>query len=112
MRKTIALAAAMIMGTGAAFSAEPVLGDWKTQAGTTAAIAPCSGGYCITLKTGKHAGEQIGTFSGKGGSYVGRITDPDAKKAYDGVMTVSGNTVKMKGCVMKVFCQSQIWTRL
>ena len=51
-------------------------------------------------------------FSGKGGSYAGKITNPDAKKTYDDVMTVSGNIVKMRGCVMKVFCQSQTWTRL
>jgi uncharacterized protein (DUF2147 family) len=112
MRKIIAFAAALTMATGVAYSAEPILGNWKTEAGTTAAIGPCGSGYCIVLKTGKHAGQQIGTFSGKGGSYSGKITDPDAKKTYDGVMTVSGNSVTMKGCVMKVFCQSQTWTRL
>jgi uncharacterized protein (DUF2147 family) len=112
MMNTLALATVVAMTAGAAYSAEPILGNWKTEVGTTAAIGPCGGGYCIVLKTGKHAGEQIGTFSGKSGTYAGKITDPDAKKTYDGVMTVSGNTVKMKGCVMKVFCQSQTWTRL
>jgi uncharacterized protein (DUF2147 family) len=112
MKRMLVLAATFAMLAGAAYSAEPILGNWKTEVGTTAAIASCGSGYCITLKTGKHAGERIGTFSGKGGSYAGKITDPDAKKTYNGVMTVSGDTVTMKGCVMKVFCQSQTWTRL
>lgn len=108
------LAAFVIVATtvGSTYAAEPIVGNWKTEAGTTAEIGPCGGGYCITLKTGKHAGEQIGTFSGKGGNYAGKITDLDDKKTYDGVMTVAGDTVKMKGCVMKLFCQSQTWTRL
>ncbi|MGO7932313.1 DUF2147 domain-containing protein, partial [Rhizobium ruizarguesonis] len=45
-------------------------------------------------------------------SYEGKITDPDAKKKYEGSLTVSGNALKMKGCVLKVFCDSQTWPRL
>jgi uncharacterized protein (DUF2147 family) len=112
MKRTFALAAAFAVIAGSAYSAEPIVGNWKTEAGSTAAIGSCGSGFCIVLKTGKHAGEKIGTFSGKGGSYSGKITDPDAKKTYDGVITVAGDTVKMKGCVMKVFCQSQTWSRL
>jgi uncharacterized protein (DUF2147 family) len=106
MNGLITIVAGLVLSAGLANAAG------KTEAGTTAAIGPCGGGYCITLKTGKHAGERIGTFNGKDGHYSGKITDPDAKKTYDGVMTVSGNTVTMKGCVMSVFCQSQTWTRL
>jgi uncharacterized protein (DUF2147 family) len=112
MKGRITIVAGLVLSAGLANAAEPIIGNWKTEAGTTAAIDPCGGGYCITLKTGKHAGERIGTFNGKDGHYSGKITDPDAKKTYDGVMTVSGNTVTMKGCVMRVFCQSQTWTRL
>nr|WP_225524960.1 DUF2147 domain-containing protein [Rhizobium leguminosarum] len=43
------------------------------------------------------------------GRYSGKITDPDAKRTYDGVTSVCGNTVAMKGSVMKVFCQSKVW---
>ena len=112
MRRVLIAAAAFAMAGASAQAADPIVGNWKTEAGTTAAIGPCGGGYCIVLKTGKHKGEQIGTFKGSGGSYAGRITDPDAKKTYDGTMTVSGDSVTMKGCVMKVFCQSQTWSRL
>ncbi|PZM14414.1 hypothetical protein CPY51_11465 [Rhizobium tubonense] len=106
------LTAALFTFASTSHAADPIIGNWKTEVGTTAAIEPCGGGYCIVLRTGKHKGEQIGTFKGSGSSYSGKITDPDAKKTYDGKMTVSGNSIKMSGCVMRVFCQSQTWSRL
>ena len=75
-------------------------------------IGPCGGAFCVTLKTGKHAGKQIGKLSGKGNSYSGEITDPANDKTYSGSGTVSGNSLSMKGCVLKVLCKSQTWTRL
>lgn len=102
---------ALLMSTGLASAAEPIVGNWKTTLGDTAAIEPCGGGFCITLKSGKHTGEKIGAFEGSGGSYSGKITDPDAKKTYNGTISVSGDTVTLKGCVMKVVCESQKWSR-
>jgi uncharacterized protein (DUF2147 family) len=104
----IALAAT----AGIAHADDPIIGNWKTELGDTAAISACGSGYCITLKSGKHAGKQIGAFNGKDGSYEGKITDPEADKTYDGSLTVSGNALKMKGCVLKVACESQTWPRL
>lgn len=95
-----------------AHAEDPIVGTWRTELGDTAAITSCGGGYCITLKSGKHAGKQIGTFRGKDGSYDGKITDPDANKTYDGSLTVSGDALKLKGCVLKVVCESQTWPRL
>ncbi len=91
---------------------EPVVGVWKTQVGTTATIAECGNGYCITMKTGEHAGQKIGSFTGENGNFTGTIIEPDSKKTFDGVLTVSGDTVKMRGCTMKVICRSLTWTRL
>jgi uncharacterized protein (DUF2147 family) len=112
MKRMFALAAAFVAFAGVAHSADPIVGNWKTEDGSTTAIASCGGSYCITVKTGKYAGRKIGTFSGKGESYAGRLTDPASNKTYDGTIALAGNTVKMKGCVMKVFCQSQTWSRL
>lgn len=111
IRVTI-LAAALLVSAGAAFADEPIVGNWKTMEGDTAAITPCAGSYCVTLKTGKYAGKQIGRMQGTGNSYTGELTDPAEDKTYSGSGTVSGNTVRMKGCVMKVFCKSQTWTKL
>ncbi len=44
--------------------------------------------------------------------YSGSITDPAADKTYSGSGAVSGNSLKMKGCVLKVLCKSQTWSRL
>ena len=106
------IAAAFVLSAGLANAAEPLEGNWKTASGETAAISKCGGAFCVTLKTGQHAGKQIGKLAGTGDTYTGEITDPAANKTYSGSGTVSGNSLKMKGCVMKVLCKTQTWTRL
>lgn len=104
--------AAAVMTAGAAL-ADPIEGDWKTASGETAGIAPCGGQFCIKLKTGKHAGKQIGKMSASGAnSYKGSITDPAEDKTYSGSGTLSGRSLKMKGCVAAIFCKSQTWSKL
>ena len=110
--KHILAAALLVAFASPALSAEPIEGNWKTASGETAAIAPCGGAFCITLKTGAHAGKQIGKLAGSGTDYSGSITDPKEDKTYSGSGSVSGNTLKMKGCDLSVFCKSQNWTRL
>lgn len=108
---TILTGLAFLISTNV-FAAEAIEGNWKTASGETAAIAKCGSAFCVTLKTGKHAGKQIGKMTGSGNSYSGEITDPAADKTYSGSGTVSGNSLSMKGCVLKVMCKSQTWTRL
>lgn len=112
MIRSLILASALALSTTLAHAEEPITGNWKTVAGDTAVIASCGGSYCITLKTGKYAGRKIGTLTGKDGTYNGEITDPSNDKTYSGSGTVSGNSLKMKGCVLAVLCKSQTWTRL
>ena len=113
LRKTLlATATFMAFGISAAFAAEPIEGNWKTQGGETAAITNCGGAYCVTLKTGKHAGKQIGKMSGTGEKYKGSITDPANDKTYSGSASISGTSMKMKGCVLGVLCRSQTWTKM
>lgn len=113
MIRTLLIASAIICSTTVSvLAAEPIVGNWKTASGATAEIAPCGGAYCITLKSGKHAGKRIGNLSGTDGSYSGEITDPESDKTYSGSGAVNGNSLKMKGCVLKVLCKSQTWTRL
>ena len=73
MKRVMMIAAALMMGGTFAFAAEPIEGNWKTASGETASIGPCGAAFCVTLKTGKHAGKQIGKLSGKGNSYAGEI---------------------------------------
>ena len=102
MKRIMTIAAALMMSGNLAFAGEAIEGNWKTASGETAVIGPC----------GKHAGKQIGKLSGKGNSYSGDITDPANDKTYSGSGTVSGNSLSMKGCVLKILCKSQTWTRL
>ena len=110
--RSIIIAAALVLSAMTAQAAEPIEGNWKTASGATAQIAPCGGAFCVTLKSGKFNGKQIGKMSGSGDSYKGEITDPETDKTYAGSGSVSGNSLKMKGCVMAVLCKSQTWTRL
>ena len=111
-RAGVALGAVMIMI--AAAHADPIEGDWRTEAGSTAAISACGSGYCITLNTGTHAGKRIGTFKSDGGSrYSGRITDPSNERTYAGKATLAGKSLKMQGWVLGgLICRSQNWSRL
>ncbi|MCR9139064.1 MAG: DUF2147 domain-containing protein [Alphaproteobacteria bacterium] len=93
-------------------SADPIVGNWLTYRGQTAAITPCSGGFCVTLKTGKYAGKQIGIMRNNGKGYAGKITDPSSDRTYNGKATLSGAILNMKGCVLGgLICSSQKWTR-
>jgi uncharacterized protein (DUF2147 family) len=112
MIRKILLLSAVALWAGSAVAAEPIEGDWKTEAGDTARIAPCAQSFCITLVNGKYAGKMIGHLSGNGGLYKGKVTDPKDDKTYDGSAAVTGNNLKLQGCAFKIICQSQIWTRL
>ena len=110
-KMSLALAATMIMA-GAAW-ADPIEGNWKTLAGSTAAIAG-SGSFSITLKSGKYSGKTIGSFKAAGDNkYTGTITDPETDKTYSGKATISGTSLKMSGCVFGgLICKSQTWHKL
>ena len=113
MIRIISAAALLAAMTAApSFAAEPIVGKWRTASGETAAITKCGGSYCINLKTGKYAGKRIGKVSGSGGKYSGSITDPADNKTYSGSARINGNSMKMKGCVAKIFCKTQNWSRM
>ncbi|MCA0016443.1 DUF2147 domain-containing protein [Mesorhizobium sp. B292B1B] len=110
-KASLALAAILIL-TGVAW-ADPIEGNWKTQAGDTAAIGG-SGSFSITLKSGKYAGKTIGSLKASGDNkYTGSITDPANDKTYSGKATLSGTSLKMSGCVLGgLICKSQTWHKL
>ena len=111
MKRIALVFAALALGGVAAQAAEPVLGSWTTARGETAKISACGGAYCITIVTGKFSGRQIGRMSGSDGSYSGEITDPVADKTYSGSATVTGASLKLTGCALKIFCKSQTWSK-
>lgn len=112
MIRKLIVAGALVAAMAGPALADAIEGNWKTQSGETAAISPCGGSYCIQLKTGKHAGKQIGKLKADGGRYSGEITDPNNDKTYSGSASISGSSMKMKGCVMGILCRSQNWTKM
>ncbi|MEW9806771.1 DUF2147 domain-containing protein [Mesorhizobium marinum] len=103
---------AMIAATGLA-CADPIEGNWKTEAGSTARISACGSGFCIKLISGTHSGKQIGTMAASGSGYTGTITDPANDKTYKGKASIAGGILKMSGCVLGgLICQSQNWNRM
>ena len=127
MRKTILTIATLMLGAGAAL-ADPVEGTWKTQVDDGAyahvKIAPCGGAYCGTMvKTFNAQGAYKSPNRGKqllrdmkpagGGKYEGKVWRPSNDKVYVGKLELSGNSLKMKGCVAGgLICSSQTWSRL
>ena len=111
LRKLITAVAMTAILSGTALAEDIIVGNWKTASGETAAITG-GGTYSITLKTGKHAGKTIGSMSGADGKYAGTITDPADDKQYSGSARVSGTSMRMKGCALKIFCKTQTWTKL
>lgn len=111
IRKLIA-AGALVAAMTAPALADPIEGNWKTKSGETAAISACGSSYCVKLRTGAHAGKQIGKMKPDGDKYSGTITDPAKDKTYSGSATLSGNTLKMRGCVLGVLCRSENWAKM
>ena len=110
-RLSVAVVASILMA-GAAY-ADPIEGNWRTEAGSTAQISPCGSAFCIKLISGSHSGKQIGRMTASGSGYTGTITDPANDKTYKGKASISGSTLKMSGCVLGgLICQSQSWPKL
>ena len=128
MKTMMMSAAALIFGAGMAM-ADPVTGTWKTQPGDDGAyglvrVSTCGAEICGTLGKGyDKSGKEIASPNiGKrmiwamkpqgGGKYAGgKIWAPDRDKTYNSKMTLSGNKLKVEGCVLGI-CRGQTWTRV
>lgn len=117
----------LVLAAGAAF-ADPIEGTWKTQPDdgfyAHIEIAPCGANFCGTIARsfgpdGEFASENTGKqlvrdMAPKGdGKYEGKVWRPSNDKIYLGKITVSGDTMNMRGCVAGgLFCAKQTWSRL
>ena len=107
-----------------------VAGTWKTEPGDSGGylhvdFAPCGGEVCGTIKSAfdasgalipdyEHAGKRIVWAMKPDGANKwskGKIWAPDRDKTYSSKMELSGNALKVSGCVL-VICRSQNWTRI
>lgn len=126
--KSLKLAlAGLILSAGAAM-ADPVAGVWKTEVDDGAyahvTIAPCGAKICGTISrtfnsSGEYKSENIGKqiirgmVPQGGGKYAGQVWRPSNNKLYKGKLQLSGNSLKMSGCVAGgLLCSSQTWKRV
>ena len=129
MMKKMLLAALLICGAGAGL-ADPVEGVWKTKPDDNGnfghvQIKPCGAAFCGTLiKAFDGAGKEIESPNvGKkivwdmvaypDGVYDdGKIWSPDRDKTYSSDMTLSGNSLAVRGCVLGICRDGGTWTRV
>ena len=108
---SLALAATLIMA-GAAW-ADPIEGKWMTKDGIPLTISACGVSFCMTVADGEYKGKSVGSMKAKGdGKYAGSITRLSTGKTYSGSGRLSGNSLKVSGCVLGILCESQTWKRL
>jgi uncharacterized protein (DUF2147 family) len=128
MKRILKTAAALIALATPAL-ADPAGGVWQTEVddGKFAYItmAPCGGAYCGTIsRTFENGGteyqsENIGRqividmVAAGDGSYTGQVWRPSNDKVYVGKMSVSGDSLTLKGCVAGgLICAAQGWARV
>ena len=126
MKKFLA-ALAMVVATPA-MAADPLEGLWQTEPDDGAyayvQIAPCGAALCGTMvrtfnSDGEYKSENLGRqlvidmMPAGNGRYKGKVWRPSNDKIYIGRITLSGNGLKMKGCVAGgLLCASQSWARV
>ncbi len=117
-----------------------VSGVWNAADGDAKVrVSPCEGGLCaqiISLKepndpdTGKPATDKNNPDEAKrkrpvvglslfqnmkpagDSAWKGKIYSPDNGKSYESTVTVDGNTLIVKGCVLGgLICDKDVWTR-
>jgi uncharacterized protein (DUF2147 family) len=127
--KTIIIAA-VLAAFGSAAMAEPVLGIWQTRKDDNGnfghvEIKPCGAAVCGTLiKAFNGEGKEIKTDTvgkrivwdmkaGANGLYSGgKIYSPDRDKTYNGDMTLNGNALSVRGCVLGICRDGGTWARV
>ncbi|MEP1537426.1 MAG: DUF2147 domain-containing protein [Paracoccaceae bacterium] len=127
--KNLALAAILALGTATgAMAADPLEGLWRTTKDDNGnsgliEVKPCGAKLCGTLiKSFDASGasvssKQIGrkiiseTVASGGGSYKGKVYSPDRDKTYNSKLALSGNTLKVSGCVLGICRDGGTWSR-
>ncbi len=126
--KPFILAAAFAISATAAL-ADPAAGTWQTAPDDNGnfghiQVAPCGGALCgVLVRAYDGAGKQIesdrvGTrivwdmVAQGGGAYGGgKVYAPDRDKTYNSKMTLSGEFLKVEGCVLGI-CRGNTWKRV
>lgn len=122
--KTTLIALAFAAASSTALAADPVFGTWaspKSESGASIHVKVQQCGSSICGKIVKVLGGGDSSVMGRdmvwnmapkgGGSYKGKIWAPDTNKTYNGKMDLSGNSLKMSGCVLGI-CRGETFSRI
>lgn len=110
----IVAATAIVLGTASAPLAEPIVGTWlRTSTNTLVQYAKRGAEFCGTVLTGEYKGQSIGCMASSGnGDYKGKVVALDEGKTYTGKAKITGNTMKLSGCVAGgLICKGENWKR-
>jgi len=128
--KRIGMAAvALMMSAGMALAADPLEGLWRTAQddnGNSGLIhvKPCGNALCGTLiKAYNASGQEITTENvgrkiisetvPKGnGAYAGKVYSPDRGKTYSSRLQMSGQMLKVKGCILGICRDGGTWKKV
>ncbi len=127
--KTVLIAAALA-ALGTAALADPVEGVWQTRADDNGnfghvEITPCGKAFCgVLVKAFDGSGNEIESpnigrrivwdmVAYPDGLYDdGKIYSPDRDKEYNGDMTLSGDNLAVRGCVLGICRDGGTWKRV
>jgi uncharacterized protein (DUF2147 family) len=130
MKTPILLAVALVFAAGAALAADPLEGTWKTTPDDNGnfghiQVKPCGDAFCgVLVKSfgadGKamkspNTGKQIiwDMKAQGGGKYAdGKVWSPDRDKTYNSKLTLTGDTLGVKGCVFVICRDGGQWSRV
>ncbi len=128
MKNIMAAVVVGLMGTGVAWAADPVFGMWQTQPDKGVyyhvEMKACGAKICGVFRQkfdngAKVASDVIGKnamfdlVATGNGEYEGKAWKPSNGKTYNGSGKLSGNFLKIGGCVLGgLICSKQTWKRL
>ena len=124
MKTLLPAAALCLVSVTAALAADPDEGTWRSEANDEGAyievsIAECGPAICGTITNVVGGDTSIAgkpiiwdmKANGNGKYRKGRIWAPDEDKTYRSKMDLSGNALKVSGCVGPI-CRGQTWMRV
>lgn len=126
--KRLTLAALLTFGLAGGAFADPLEGTWRTAKDDNGnygliQVAKCGSKLCGKLVksfdssgsviSSDHTGRNIisETVATGGGNYKGKVYSPDRDKTYNSKLVLSGNTLKVSGCVLGICRDGGTWKR-
>lgn len=126
--KTVILGFVAAIGLAGMAAADNIEGTWRTSADDNGnsgliVVAPCGDAFCGTLTVAYGPGgaeipsENIGrqiisdTRPHSGTEYRGRVYSPDRDSTYNSRLTLTGDTLAVRGCRLGICRDGGTWTR-